>query len=150
MNILFLIDEKENQPKKNIPQLQLSNKEFGNISCIGVIETPQNLCSSLLEIDELLINALGENKGKQNVERNNNHYHERELFKPNKSNKESTVFRKEPNNYIQKKEREEENHGYCCKHEELLKKCINEITNLNNQIGNLKAENEVTKNYLNS
>ena len=87
---------------------------------------------------------MGENKGKQIVERNNSHYHEKEFFKPNKSNKESTVFRKEPNNYIQKKEREEYSQGYCCKHEELLKKCLNEITNLNSQISTLKAENEVT------
>lgn len=102
-------------------------KEFGNISSINMIETPQNLYNSIMENDCLLVKMLNEH--------------------PDSKIKESNDIIKTKNTRINlendfRKQKVEKN--YCsCNHEEMLLKALKEINSLNNEINSLKNENEV-------
>ena len=101
-------------------------KEFGNISSINMIETPQNLCTSILENDCLLVKMLNENHGSKMLE---NSVERPKYIRINAENE----FRK------QKLEKP----SCPCNHEELLIKALKEISLLNKEIVSLKTENEV-------
>lgn len=102
-----------------------NTKEFGNISSINVIETPQNFCNSILESDCLLVKILNEQNSK---------LRENSLEKPpTKKNSCENEFRKQ----------KYEKPSCSCNHEELLFGAFQEIKALNEQIFSLKNENEV-------
>ena len=90
-----------------------------------MIETPQNLCNSIMENDCLLVKMLNENP------LHNIRYQDVSIEK-NKNE-----FRKQKNNEKQKIL------SCKCNHEELLMRALKEISLLNNQISLLKNENEV-------
>lgn len=105
-----------------------NTKEFGNISSINVIETPQNFCNSILENDCLLVRILNEQ---------NSRIRENSIEKiekpPTKKNSSENEFRKQ----------KYEKPACPCNHEELLYEALKEIKTLNEQIFSLKNENEV-------
>lgn len=107
-------------------------KEFGNISSINMIETPQNLCASILENDCLLVKMLNDNANSRILENS--------ISEKQKNGSNNNLPPKEKEFRKQKVEKQ----IFCpCNHEELLVKALNEISLLNNQIVNLKSENEV-------
>lgn len=123
------IDTSNSSPLAN--KILNNTKEFGNISSINVIETPQNFCNSILESDCLLVKILNENQ--QNKTRENS----LEKYGGGKQKGENE-FRKQK--YYEKNE--------CnCNHEELLYEALKEIKELNDQIGVLKNENDVFFHY---
>ena len=100
-------------------------KEFGNISSINLIETPQNLGTSIMENDSLLVKMLNENMAHKILD----------------NSVEKPKFRVASENEFRKQKAEKQS---CpCNHEELLIKALKEISLLNNHIVSLKNENDV-------